>query len=91
MKREGERPAAPLARASAALGRGRRPASSLGILARRGRHVDKAIQELTLPLRHEDIIRQQAAEKGVDASLIAAVIYSESRFSDQTSSAGPAA
>ena len=29
--------------------------------------------ELTLPLRHEDIIRQQAAEKGVPADLIAAV------------------
>ncbi len=49
---------------------------------------DQAIQELTLPLRHEDIIRQQAGEKEVDAALIAAVIYSESRFSDQTSSAG---
>jgi soluble lytic murein transglycosylase len=50
--------------------------------------VDKAIQELTLPLQHEDVIRQQAREKGVDAALIAAVIYTESRFSDQTSSAG---
>ncbi|MFI5027732.1 MAG: lytic transglycosylase domain-containing protein [Solirubrobacterales bacterium] len=50
--------------------------------------VDHAIQELTLPLRHEDIIRQQAREKGVDAALIAAVIYSESKFVDQTSSAG---
>jgi soluble lytic murein transglycosylase len=50
--------------------------------------VDKAIQELTLPLRHEDVIRQQAVEKDVDAALIAAVIYSESKFSDQTSSAG---
>ena len=50
--------------------------------------VDRAIQELTLPLRHEDIIRQQAEEKGVDASLIAAVIYSESHFRDQTSDAG---
>jgi soluble lytic murein transglycosylase len=49
---------------------------------------DQAIQELTLPLRHEDIIRQQAAEKEVDAALIAAVIYSESKFSDATSSAG---
>ncbi len=49
---------------------------------------DDAIQELTLPLRHEDIIRQQAAEKEVDAALIAAVIYAESKFSDQTSSAG---
>jgi soluble lytic murein transglycosylase len=49
---------------------------------------DKAIQELTLPLRHEDVIRQQAKEKDVDAALIAAVIYSESKFEDQTSSAG---
>ncbi len=49
---------------------------------------DKAIKELTLPLRHDDIIRQQSREKGVDASLIAAVIYSESKFVDQTSHAG---
>jgi soluble lytic murein transglycosylase len=46
------------------------------------------IKELTLPLRHEDIIRQQAKDKEVDASLIAAVIYAESRFRDQTSRAG---
>jgi peptidoglycan lytic transglycosylase len=50
--------------------------------------VDRAIQELTLPLRHEDVIRQQSREKNVDASLIAAVIYAESKFSDRTSSAG---
>jgi len=49
---------------------------------------DKAVKEFSLPLRHEDVIRQQAAEKGVDAALIAAVIYSESKFSDQESSAG---
>ena len=49
---------------------------------------DHAIKELTLPLHHEDVIRQQANEKGVDAALIAAVIYSESKFSDQESSAG---
>lgn len=49
---------------------------------------DEALKELTLPLKHEDVIRQQAAEKGVDAALIAAVIYSESKFSDATSSAG---
>lgn len=49
---------------------------------------DEALQELTLPLRHEDVIRQQAEEKEVDAALIAAVIYSESKFKDQTSSAG---
>jgi peptidoglycan lytic transglycosylase len=46
------------------------------------------IQELTLPLHHEDVIRQQSREKGVDAALIAAVIYSESKFDDRTSSAG---
>jgi soluble lytic murein transglycosylase len=48
----------------------------------------RTLEELTLPLRHEDIIRQQAAEKGVPADLIAAVIYAESRFRDQTSHAG---
>jgi soluble lytic murein transglycosylase len=50
--------------------------------------VDRAIQELTLPLHHEDVIRQQSREKGIDAALIAAVIYAESKFSDRTSSAG---
>jgi soluble lytic murein transglycosylase len=49
---------------------------------------DHAVKELTLPLRHDDIIRQQAAAKHVDASLIAAVIYTESRFRDQTSHVG---
>ena len=47
--------------------------------------VDRAIRELTLPLRHEDVIRQQAREKGVDAALIAAVIDTESKFSDVSS------
>jgi soluble lytic murein transglycosylase len=61
----------------------------LGVgLAIKSGQVDRAIREFTLPLRHDDIIRQQAAEKGVDASLIAAVIYAESRFQDQTSHAG---
>ena len=46
------------------------------------------IREVTLPLRHDDIIRQQAEEKDVPPELIAAVIYRESKFSDQTSSAG---
>ncbi|HVO53443.1 MAG TPA: lytic transglycosylase domain-containing protein [Solirubrobacterales bacterium] len=60
---------------------------AVGILVASGAF-DKAIQELTLPLRHEDIIRQQSQEKGVDAALIAAVIYAESKFVDQESSAG---
>jgi soluble lytic murein transglycosylase len=48
-----------------------------------------AVKEITLPLRHEDIIRQQAAAKNLDPSLIAAVIYAESHFiDDRTSSAG---
>jgi soluble lytic murein transglycosylase len=50
--------------------------------------LEDAVREITLPLRHDDIIRQQAADKGLDADLIAAVIYEESRFRDQTSHAG---
>jgi soluble lytic murein transglycosylase len=50
--------------------------------------LERGLQELTLPLKHEDVIRQQSREKGVDAALIAAVIYSESKFSDRTSPAG---
>jgi soluble lytic murein transglycosylase len=46
------------------------------------------LREITLPLRHDDIIRQQAADKDLDPALIAAVIYEESRFRDQTSHAG---
>jgi soluble lytic murein transglycosylase len=49
---------------------------------------DKAVHEIALPLRHEDIIRQQARDKNLDPSLIAGVIYVESRFRDQTSIAG---
>jgi peptidoglycan lytic transglycosylase len=50
--------------------------------------IDDAIKEFTLPLRHEDVIRQQAREKNLDPALIAAVIYRESKFRDVTSSAG---
>jgi soluble lytic murein transglycosylase len=50
--------------------------------------LDQAVKEITLPLRHDDIIRQQAADKDLDPALIAAVIYEESRFRDQTSHAG---
>jgi len=48
----------------------------------------QAVKEVVLPLRHEDIIRQQAHEKHLDPALVAAVIYTESRFRDQTSRAG---
>jgi soluble lytic murein transglycosylase len=50
--------------------------------------VKQKIQELVLPLQHEDIIRQQAREKNLDPALIAAMIYQESKFEDRTSSAG---
>jgi len=48
----------------------------------------EAVREFTLPLRHDDIIRQQAREKNLDPALIAAIIYEESKFRDQTSHAG---
>ena len=50
--------------------------------------LDWAVEEVALPLRHADIIRTQAADKDLDPALIAAVIYTESRFRDQTSPAG---
>lgn len=50
--------------------------------------IGDVVREITLPLRHEDIIRQQASEKGLDPALVAAIIYEESRFRDQTSHAG---
>ena len=49
---------------------------------------EKALREITLPLRHEDIIRQQARLKHLDPALIAAVIYQESKFRPRTSAAG---
>lgn len=63
--------------------------------------LDDKFEELTLPLRHEDIIRKEADDEDVahvlggdielppaDPALIAAVIFEESRFVDQTSSQG---
>src|SRR3954453_4293000 len=47
-----------------------------------------AVREITLPLRHEDVIRQQAAAKALAPALVAAVIYAESHFVDQASHAG---
>jgi soluble lytic murein transglycosylase len=50
--------------------------------------IDEAVREVTLPLRHDDIIRQQARDKDLDPALIAAIIYQESRFRPRTSPAG---
>jgi soluble lytic murein transglycosylase len=66
-------------------------AATLGVAAAIGiSRIDfeKALRELTLPLRHDDIIRQEAAQRHLDPALVAAVIYAESRFRDQTSPAG---
>ena len=63
--------------------------SAVGVAAALAPWADDAVQEVvTLPLRHEDIIRQQAADKDLDPTLIAGVIFAESHFRDQTSQAG---
>src|SRR5687767_8739480 len=62
--------------------------AALAVAATIAPWADKAVQEVKLPLRHDDIIRQQAADKGLDPALIAGVIYAESHFIDQTSRAG---
>jgi peptidoglycan lytic transglycosylase len=48
----------------------------------------KAVNEFTLPLQHQDVIRQQAADKRLDPALIAAVIYAETKFDPRPSAAG---
>jgi len=49
---------------------------------------DHAVKEIALPLRHEDIIRQQARAKRLDPALVAGVIYVETKFVPRTSGAG---
>ncbi len=48
----------------------------------------KAVNELGLPLRYSDVIRQQAAAKHLDPALVAAVIYAETKFDARPSPAG---
>src|SRR5437764_14974949 len=48
----------------------------------------KAINAFILPLQYQDTIRQQAADKHLDPALIAAVIYTETKFDPRRSSAG---
>src|SRR5829696_3498507 len=63
--------------------------TAVGVAAAIAPWADDAVQEVVaLPLRHDDIIRQQAADKALDPALIAGVIFSESHFRDQTSDAG---
>ena len=48
----------------------------------------RAYNDLSLPLSYAPIIRQQAAEKGLDPALIAAVIYAETKYDPRPSAAG---
>lgn len=59
-----------------------------GVVLATSESVQDRLREVTLPLRHEDIIRQQAKQKDVPPDLIAGIIYAESRFRDQESHAG---
>ena len=59
-----------------------------GIVVATSESIQDRLREVTLPLRHEDIIRQQAKQKQVPPDLLAGIIYAESRFRDQESHAG---
>lgn len=61
---------------------------ALGLAVVLSPFAQKAINDLTLPLSHANIIRQQAAAKRLDPALVAAVIYAESKFDPRPSSAG---
>lgn len=50
--------------------------------------VNHAVSKLGLPLTNAETIRKQAAEKHLDPALIAGVIYAESKFAPEQSSAG---
>ena len=49
-------------------------AGAVAFVIAAGSTFGEAIREVTLPLRHEDIIRQQAERFDIDPALIAAVI-----------------
>ncbi|MHB8656408.1 MAG: lytic transglycosylase domain-containing protein [Solirubrobacteraceae bacterium] len=48
----------------------------------------RAVNEFSLPLSYQDIIREQAAEKHLDPAFVAAVIYAETKFDPRPSTAG---
>jgi peptidoglycan lytic transglycosylase len=50
--------------------------------------VQKAVNDLSLPLNYTGAIRQQAADKHLDPALIAGVIYAETKFQPRDSAAG---
>ena len=50
--------------------------------------VKRFVRDLTLPLAYKDLIRSEAHAKHLPASLIAAVIYAETKFDPRTSPTG---
>ena len=50
--------------------------------------VNRFVRDLTLPLAYKDMIRHEARAKHLPASLIAAVIYAETKFDPRTSPTG---
>lgn len=63
-------------------------ALAVGLIALIAPRLQHAVHELALPLQDASVIRHQAAEKHLDPSLIAAVIYAETKFNPRPSSAG---
>jgi soluble lytic murein transglycosylase len=50
--------------------------------------IRRIVRDITLPLKYTATIRQQAQEEHLPASLIAAVIYAETKFDARTSPTG---
>jgi len=50
--------------------------------------LDRAVRDLTLPLAYTSTIREQARAEHLPASLIAAVIFAETKFDPRTSPTG---
>lgn len=48
----------------------------------------RAVNDLGLPLQYSSVIRREAADKRLDPTLVAAVIYAETKFDPRTSPAG---
>jgi soluble lytic murein transglycosylase len=63
-------------------------ALAVGLIALIAPRLQHAVHELALPLRDASVIRRQATEKHLDPTLIAAVIYAETKFDPRPSSAG---
>jgi soluble lytic murein transglycosylase len=63
-------------------------AIAVGLIVLIAPRLQHAARELALPLHDASVIRHQAADKHIDPTLIAAVIYAETKFDPRPSSAG---